>query len=1142
MTLTASSGATNARPRLFQTAVTSTLSQVEQQDRYLSRTELEDLNTFFTTSQKRLEIAAVLTQNCENLISKAASRIFTGGTPMAFYERPKDTQTLEVGKDGRPIDLKRGMQLGITTYAESGGGNLLDAIKAFFAATGVTSVLDQPPPNFRPINIARYGEARMRKSLRDIAWFLRYTTYALVAGDPNILAQNTRGLREILEKACSLDATLVALQTLKQGAVNLFIRDAEAVAIIKQYFDVAITEFKAQEPSDKVRQRNSTDLQGLYLPQIYFNTADRRQKFVMKPGLSASEKNEVVRAAYRQIFERDISRAYSLGISDLESKVKNGEISMREFVRRLGKSPLYRDQFFLPFINSRALELAFKHFLGRAPESREEVQKYFAIVSKGGLPALIDALVDSTEYSDYFGEETVPYQRGLGQEAQPCRNWGAQFELFNYSAPFRKVPQFITLFASYNQPLPDQHVYGSGNDPLEIQFGAIFPKERKNPSRSPAPFGKDTRRILIRNGPGILNQVSAPDKKGVAPGTLGPRVFKLDQLPLGSKFSKGGKSAPVQGVSVKFAESSTQAVIRAIYQQVIGRQVYEGQRLKVAEIKLENGEITVKEFVRTLAKSPLFRDLYWTKLYVCKAIEYIHRRLLGRPTYGRQEMNAYYDICAKKGFYALVDAIIDSQEYNEAFGEDTVPYERYLTPAGYSLRQNRPASLPADRGTVVEKEEIPRFIELGQVTEERSLVAIGDRIKQGVSKLREQRKIFKLTSTDPTEVQEVARAAVRQVFERDMSAYVASSQFSRYVSALQNREITVKELILALGTSELYIKEFYSRYPNTKVIELGTKHFLGRAPLDQAEIRKYNIILATKGLRAMVTAMVNSAEYQEVFGEDTVPYNRFATFPAGNFVNTQKLYAQLTKQSKEIVVPSFRPVQSRLDLAQTPLVSAKVAEMEANRRKPDPKLPRFIQLGLSYANGNGQSVEAGVGTFRRKPQRIFRHTKGTNSPETAKVINAIYTQVMDVFSGKPPEQFRVTSLESRLKNGEISVREFVRELACSEQYRKRFYTPYPNTKVVELLFKHILGRAPATQAEVRQYNKLLAEKGLRAAVEAMVNSEEYAMVFGEDVVPYKRYPSLPAGNYLGSLLVDRDLIKQSWSDYSPAVVGGRAVR
>jgi phycobilisome core-membrane linker protein len=78
--------------------------------------------------------------------------------------------------------------------------------------------------------------------------------------------------------------------------------------------------------------------------------------------------------------------------------------------------------------------------------------------------------------------------------------------------------------------------------------------------------------------------------------------------------------------------------------------------------------------------------MYWTPFYVVKAVEYIHRRLLGRPTYGRSEMNAYYDICYKKGLYGLVDAMIDSQEYNDAFGEDTVPYERYVTPAGLALR------------------------------------------------------------------------------------------------------------------------------------------------------------------------------------------------------------------------------------------------------------------------------------------------------------------------------------------------------------------------------------------------------------------------------------------------------------------------
>ncbi len=912
MSVTASSGAVNARPRLYQTAITSTISQIEQQDRFATRSELSDLSTYFQSGLKRLEIAAILTKNSDNIVSKAASRIFTGGSAMAFLEKPKDAEELEIDRAGRVVDVKRGMELGTTIYTEASEGGFLGTIKNFFSNTGITGVVDPVPASFRPINISRYGADRMKKSLRDLSWFLRYATYAIVAGDPNILAQNVRGLREIIEAACSTDATIVALQTMKQAAASYFLNDAEAIEIVKQYMDVAIAEFKAPTPSPKVRQRNSPDLQGLALPQIYYNTAERRQKFTMRAGSTTSEKNEVVKAAYRQVFERDIAFAYSQGISDLDSKVKNGEISVREFVRRLGLSPLYRDQFFLPFINSRAVELAFKHFLGRSPESREEVAAYFAIVSKGGLAALVNALVNSREYSDYFGEETVPYLRGYGQEAQTARNWGAQFDLFNYSAPFRKVPQFITLFASYQNPLPDQHVYGSGNDPLEIQFGAIFPKENRNPSATPAPFGKDTRRILIRNGSGITNQLSNPSATG-AIDPLGPKVFKLDNtLRDNVKIGKGGRTSPVRGLSITNSETSTQAVIRALYLQIVGYIPYSGQRLSVAEIKLENGDISVREFVRILAKSPTFRDRYWNKLYVCKAIEYTHRRLLGRPTYGRDEMNAYFDLAAKKGFYAVVDAILDTKEYEQAFGEDTVPYERYLTPAGVSLRNNRVGTLTEAKGSKVDAPATPKFIELGQVTEVRSEVSISDRINQGVSKQREQRKIFKLTTTSPVEANALVRAAYRQVFERDMDAYVGNDQFSKDTSKLLNKEITVKEFILALGTSDLYIKEFYAPFPNTKVIELGTKHFLGRAPLDQAEIRKYNQILATSGIKAMVTDMVNSREFLDAFGEDVVPYNRYETFPAANYPNTQELYNRLTKQDKSIVVPSFAPVKSKV--------------------------------------------------------------------------------------------------------------------------------------------------------------------------------------------------------------------------------------
>ena len=894
MSVTASGGSSLARPQLYKTVAVSAILQAEQQDRYLERGELKELTAYYKSGFQRINIAQTITNNADIIVSRAANRIFTGGSPMSYLEKPPEVEEMAMATPSANTNVPG--ELIVEQKSEKNGSdgnsnNLLQAFKSLF--TGGSGPV---PANFRPISVSQYGPANMQKSLRDMAWFLRYISYAIVAGDPNILVVNIRGLREIIERACSSSATIVALQEMRAATKNYFRKDESATEIIEQYFTIAIKEFEAPTPSDKLRQSQSSDKQGLQLPQSYFNAAENRQKFVMKPGLSTTEKQAVIKAAYRQIFERDIKRAYGQSLSYLESQVKNGDISMKEFVRRLCKSELYRKQFYEPFINSRALELAFRHILGRGPSSREEVQDYFSIVSEKGLAGLIDALVDSQEYADYFGEETVPYLRGLGQEAQECRNWGMQQDLLRYSAPYRKVPQFVTTFARYNRPLPEQHVYGSGNDPLEIQFGAIFPKATRNPSTSPAPFSKDTKRLLIHRGAGINNQNSNPSARAEFPGSLGPKVFRLNNELPGT--SNGG--------SVKFSENSTQAVIRACYRQVFGRDVYQGQELKVAEIKLENGDITLREFVRALAKSDTFRNLYWTSLYVTKAVEYIHRRLLGRPTYGRQEINYYFDICSKKGFYALVDAIIDSKEYTDVFGEDTVPYERYLTAGGVQLRKTRPGAIEEGIGAKVLLEETPRFVELGQVNTFRTTPEVKQRVAQGVTPQREQNKVFKLTTTvDKVAVKNVIKAAYRQVFERDIDPYVVQTQFAVLESRLGNGEINLKEFIEGLGCSELYLKEFYTPYPNTKAIELGTKHFLGRAPVNQKEIQKYNQILASQGLKAFIGAMVNSMEYIQVFGEDTVPYRRFPTLPAANFPNTEKLYNRLTKQNDEIVIPSF---------------------------------------------------------------------------------------------------------------------------------------------------------------------------------------------------------------------------------------------
>jgi phycobilisome core-membrane linker protein len=1075
MSVKASGGSALARPQLYQTLPVATINQAEQQDRYMARGELEDLSGFFNSGLKRVQIAETLTRYSELIVSQAANRIFTGGSPLAYLERPDTERLMERTRAGTVLDEQEASRLGTATFIESSSG----LFSGLFSSTPSGPI----PPGFRPINVARYGPSNMQKSLRDLSWFLRYVTYAIVAGDPNIIAVNVRGLREIIERACSSAATIVAIQTMQQAAMRYFNADPEAKEIVAQYFTVLLTEFKAPTPSDKLRQRPSLDLQGLQLPQIYFNAAERRPKYAMKPGLSAAEKNEVVKAAYRQVFERDITRAYSLSVSDLESKVKNSEISMKEFIRRLCKSPLYRKNFFDPYINSRALELAFRHILGRAPSSREEVRNYFAIVSAGGLAALVDALVDSKEYADYFGEETVPYLRGLGQEAQECRNWGPQFDLFNYSAPFRKTPQFITLFASYEQPLPDQHPYGSGNDPLEIQFGAIFPKETRDPSATPAFFSKDTRRILIHRGPGINNQLSNPAARGEHPGSLGAKVFKLDQIP-----RTGNTRA-----SVRFSESSTQAVINAAYRQVFGRDVYSGQRSSVAEIKLENGEITVKEFIRTIAKSEAFRKTYWSSLYVMKAVEYIHRRLLGRPTYGRNETNSYFDICAKQGFYALIDAFIDSQEYAEAFGEDTVPYERYLTPKGLALRSMRAGTLAAKGMVPVADTTTPRFVELGTVTEERAIPDVQKRISQGVNRQRQQTKIFKLTSlADKPNLKLVTAAAYRQIFERDIAPYIIKSEFTVLESKLGNGEINLKEFIEGLGYSSLYIKEFYAPYPNTQVIEFGTKHFLGRAPMDQAEIRKYNQILASEGIRGFIRAMLNTPEYAENFGEDTVPYRRFPTLPAANFPNTEKLYNRLTKQNRDLVVPSFATVKPAMDVADMPLLADAVATQAVAEAK------------LAATVGRPSQTEELELPVAKPATRLYRLSPDADAVQVDAVITAIYRQVMVCYEGDIPTQWRLLDAEAQLRQGQLTVRDFMAELLASRAYHERFVAAYPLPKLVEVMVRQLLGRNLESDSEAEFYRAVAERQGTLAAAQAMLDSAEYQRYFGAQGVPYRR--------------------------------------
>ncbi|MEN8445212.1 MAG: phycobilisome rod-core linker polypeptide [Cyanobacteria bacterium J06555_13] len=697
-------GSPVVHPQQYRTLPTAVIDGAQQRDRYLNHSEAKELLAFMSTGLQRLKIAKVLAYHADKIVAAGGKRIFVGGNPMDYFEKPEAPLGLPgsgyyvaedylSAADTAAKKLGQSQDMKVDQAATSGFTSPVSWFKELFFS-GKPSV----PSSFRAINISKYGSVRMKRSMRDLGWFLRYITYAIIAGDTSIISVNTRGLRGVIPEDVTL-ATSVALREMQWKSLAYFPADSAAAALVKQYFDVLIADYWVEKPSDRPRPGVSKHHQGLALPESYEDSSRLKPRWVMKPGLSELEKEAVIKAAYRQVFERDIGQMYGGELSALVSQVKGqgkgGYGSMQSFIRGLGKSRLYRQLYYEPYTISRAIELACRHFLGRGLSCMEEFKGYFELISDKGFPALVDTFLDSQEYAEYFGEETVPFLRGLGVEAQECRNWGPQLDLFKYSAPVRKVPQFVTTFAGYQEPLPNQHPYGVGNDPLETQFGAIFPQENRHPQAQPAHFSKDSRRILISSGDrkghtsSVQHDVKTHAGLGRVPGASDQRIFALPSNPVAKGKGLSSAANGQQGsvfLGLNSTQHSVDAVILAAYRQVFGREVLESQRQWTLETQLRGDLITVREFVRQLAKSRIFRRVAWENLYITKAIEYIHRRLLGRPTRDRNELNKYYNICSRQGFYALVDAMVDSDEYAQAFGDNLVPYERYVTPRGLAMR------------------------------------------------------------------------------------------------------------------------------------------------------------------------------------------------------------------------------------------------------------------------------------------------------------------------------------------------------------------------------------------------------------------------------------------------------------------------
>jgi phycobilisome rod-core linker protein len=124
-------------------------------------------------------------------------------------------------------------------------------------------------------------------------------------------------------------------------------------------------------------------------------------------------------------------------------------------------------------------------------------------------------------------------------------------------------------------------------------------------------------------------------------------------------------------------EGEIQELIWAAYRQVFSEHVIlKFYRQINLESQLKNKAITVRDFIRGLAKSEAYQSLVVNTNSNYRLVEIALKRLLGRAPYNKDEEIAWSIKIATLGWDKFVDTLLDSPEYQTNFGENIVPYQQ----------------------------------------------------------------------------------------------------------------------------------------------------------------------------------------------------------------------------------------------------------------------------------------------------------------------------------------------------------------------------------------------------------------------------------------------------------------------------------
>ena len=153
-------------------------------------------------------------------------------------------------------------------------------------------------------------------------------------------------------------------------------------------------------------------------------------------GRNATSADELIEQAYRQIF----FHAFKVDREPmLEMRLRNGQITVREFVRGLLLSNKFREGFYRCNSNYRVVDQIVGRVLGRGVHGDGERIALSIVIAQQGLPGLVDKLLNSSEYLDNFGHDTVPYQRSRVLAGRPSGELPFNQQAPRYDAYWRDM-------------------------------------------------------------------------------------------------------------------------------------------------------------------------------------------------------------------------------------------------------------------------------------------------------------------------------------------------------------------------------------------------------------------------------------------------------------------------------------------------------------------------------------------------------------------------------------------------------------------------------------------------------------------------------------------------------------------------------